>query len=134
MDELATCPKCGAIARGDRCSRCGAEITAASTADMLSVSVPGLALDGEPAPDTPPRPALNTPVAPQSRQQAAAYLVLQPSETAVLHAASRIMAGSIATGAVTEDNELEQSDRAVRLATRMALVIEKYVQSDNEDW
>ena len=134
MDELATCPKCGAIARGDRCSRCGAEITAASTADMLSVSVPGLALDGEPAPDTPPRPALNTPVAPQSRQQAAAYLVLQPSETAVLHAASRIMAGFIATGAVTEDNELEQSDRAVRLATRMALVIEKYVQSDNEDW
>ena len=134
MDELATCPKCGAIARGDRCSRCGAEITAASTADMLSVSVPGLALDGEPTPDTPPRPALNTPVAPQSRQQAAAYLVLQPSETAVLHAASRIMAGFIATGAVTEDNELEQSDRAVRLATRMALVIEKYVQSDNEDW
>ena len=98
---------------------------------MLSVEVPGLEIDGAPEPDTPPRAA---PISANNRQQAAAYLVLQPSETAVLHAASRLMAGFIAGGQVTADNELAQSDRAVRLATRMALVIEKYVQSDNEDW
>lgn len=98
---------------------------------MLAVSAPGLELDREPPVDTPPRVA--TP-APLQRAQAAAYLVLQPSETAVLHAASRLLAGWIAAGEVTADNENDQSDRAVRLATRMALVIEKYVQSDNEDW
>ncbi len=100
---------------------------------MLSVEVPGLELDHQPEPDTPPRAAQPLATA-QSRHQAAAYLVLQPSETAVLHAASRLMAGFIANGQVDAENELEQSDRAVRLATRMALVIEKYVQSDNEDW
>lgn len=98
---------------------------------MLSVSVPGLALDGEPPLDTPPKAAAARPI---ERQQAAAYLVLQPSETAVLHAASRLMQGFIAAGQVTPENEADQSDRAVRLATRMALVIEKYIQSDNEDW
>ena len=100
---------------------------------MLSVEVPGLDLDHGPHPNIPPR-AAETPENAQSRQGAAAYLVLQPSETAVLHAASRLMAGFIANGQVDAENELEQSDRAVRLATRMALVIEKYVQSDNEDW
>lgn len=69
----------------------------------------------------------------QPARAASAYLALQPSETAVLHAASRIFAGFIATGAVTAENERELSDRAVRLATRMALVIEKYVQSDSEE-
>ena len=132
MDELTTYPSCGAIARGDHCTQCGMEIVGSTTAEMLSVEVPGLDLDGV-VPDTPPRPA-EQPANAQSRQGAAAYLVLQPSETAVLHAASRLMAGFIANGQVTADNELEQSDRAVRLATRMALVIEKYVQSDNEDW
>ncbi len=107
------------------------EIAGSQTAEMLSVEAPGLEIDGEPEPDTPPRAA---PVVGHNRQQAAAYLVLQPSETAVLHAASRLMAGFIANGQVTTENELEQSDRAVRLATRMALVVEKYVQSDNEDW
>jgi hypothetical protein len=129
MDELATCPKCGAITRTDPCTRCGADLSDVS--EMLSVSVPGLALDGEPAVDTPPRAADPKPM---QRSQAAAYLVLQPSETAVLHAASRVMAGLIANGEVSADNENDQADRAVRIATRMALVIEKYIQSDNEDW
>ena len=130
MDELATCPKCGAITRTDPCTRCGAALS--DTAGMLSVSIPGLALDGEPEVDTPPRPAATT--NPMQRSQAAAHLVLQPSETAVLHAASRVMAGFIANGEVSADNENDQADRAVRIATRMALVIEKYIQSDNEAW
>jgi hypothetical protein len=70
----------------------------------------------------------------QRHRQAAAYLSLQPSETAVLHAASRIFAAFIAHGDVTDANQHELSNRAVMLAVRMALVIEKYVQSDNEDW
>ena len=65
---------------------------------------------------------------------AAAYLSLAPSETAVLHAASRILAGYIAAGGVTAETEDDLADRAVRQAARMALVIEKYVQSDGEDW
>lgn len=69
-----------------------------------------------------------------ARRAAAAYLSLEPSETAVLHAASRIFAAFITSGAVSQANENELSDRAVQLATRMALVIEKYIQSDREDW
>lgn len=92
---------------------------------MLSVDVPGLAIDTD----------VHAAAAPAPRKRgAAAYLSLEPSETAVLHAASRILAGYITSGAVTEANAEDMSDRAVRLATRMALVIEKYIQSDNEDW
>ncbi len=46
----------------------------------------------------------------------------------MLHAASRVLAGFIANGEVSADNENDQADRAVRIATRMALVIEKYIQ------
>ena len=65
---------------------------------------------------------------------AAAYLALQPSEQAVLHAASRIYAAWIAAGKVTDANADEVADRAVRAATRMALVVDRYVQADDEDW
>lgn len=91
--------------------------------------MPGLQLDDLKTSASTPAVA----VEPRHRQ-ASAYLALQPSETAVLHAASRIFAGFVAHGDVTEANEKELSDRAIRLATRMALVIEKYVQSDDEDW
>lgn len=94
---------------------------------MLSVTAPGLRLDDL-------QTSAPAAVVESRHRQASAYLALQPSETAVLHAASRIFAGFAANGAVTEANEKELSDRAVRLATRMALVIEKYVQSDDEDW
>lgn len=100
----------------------------AKTEEMLSVAAPGLQLEGIADATS---PALT--VEPRHRA-ASAYLALQPSETAVLHAASRIFAGFAANGQVTDANEKELSDRAVRLATRMALVIEKYVQSDEEDW
>ncbi len=101
----------------------------APNADKLTVSVPGLSLaDAEPSASA---PVIEQPA---RHRKASAYLSLQPSEQAVLAAASRIFAGFVANGAVTEDNQNDLSDRSVRLATRMALVIEKYVQSDNEDW
>jgi hypothetical protein len=119
-----SCPSCGAASEGERCARCGTQFLISSGTDMLSVDAPGLAFDGTDATATPAPP----------KRSAAAYLSLEPSETAVLHAASRIFAGYLASGVVTEANEEELSDRSVRLATRMALVIEKYVQSDGEDW
>jgi hypothetical protein len=66
-------------------------------------------------------------------RRAAAYLKLEPSETAVLHAASRILAGYITAGAVNAENEQQMADRAVQVATRMALVVERYIQSDGEE-
>lgn len=70
----------------------------------------------------------------KKHRQAAAYLKLEESEQAVLQAASRIFAAYIASGAVDEANQHALADRSVQLATRMAVVVEKYIQSDNEDW
>jgi len=102
----------------------------AAASEMLGVSVPGLQLDG--VDDTPPAKDVISGGA--RHRTASAYLSLEPSETAVLHAASRIFAGYVAAGVVNEGNEKDVSDRAVRLATRMAIVIERYIQSDTEDW
>ncbi|HUS28796.1 MAG TPA: hypothetical protein VMZ53_09805 [Kofleriaceae bacterium] len=128
MATPPVCPSCGSLGVGDHCAQCGTKMKPLGKADeMLTVAAPGLQLDGvEDA-----KPAL---VTDKRHRAASAYLALQPSETAVLHAASRIFAGFVANGEVTDANEKELSDRAVRLATRMALVIEKYVQSDDEDW
>ncbi len=69
-----------------------------------------------------------------ARTAAAAYLKLQPSEQAVLAAASRVFAALVATSQVTEANEPEMVNRAVRAAIRLAMVTEKMVQSDDEEW
>ena len=129
--SLPTCPKCNSLAVGARCGTCGTEIKqpVAALAEMGSVSVPGLEIGGAQAVAAAPG------LEPNVRHRAAsAYLSLQPSEEAVLHAASRIFAAFVGAGVVTDANQHELSDRSVKLATRMALVIEKYVQSDNEDW
>jgi hypothetical protein len=131
MVSAPVCPACGSLGVGERCASCGAKMNhppAPLRSDMSSVSVPGLELDVAQA------SATAAPVEDLRHRKASAYLALAPSETAVLHAASRILAGFITAGGVTEANEKDLSDRAVRLATRMALVIEKYVQSDDEDW
>jgi hypothetical protein len=128
--ELPTCPKCNSLAVGDRCGTCGTEIKrpAPAGAEMQSVSVPGLGLDLDAKPETVAGKTLGR------TRDAAVYLQLQQSEQAVLHAASRILAGFAAAGTLSKENEAELSDRAVRLAARMAVVIERYVQSDDEDW
>jgi hypothetical protein len=69
-----------------------------------------------------------------ARERAAAYLKLQPSEQAVLAAASRVFAALVATNQVTDANEPEMVNRAVRSAIRLAVVTEKMVQSDDEEW
>jgi hypothetical protein len=128
--SMPTCPKCGSLAVGEKCGTCGTALShAPATIAMSSVAVPGLELDPGPS-GSGTAPGLE----PTRARQASAYLNLQPSEEAVLHAASRIFAAFIASGAVTPENQNELADRSVKAATRMALVIEKYIQSDNEDW
>ena len=147
-----TCPHCGAHAAGDQFGGCGAPLNAAGRAVKRPAGL-------DPAPRARPTAiefpeALVLTAVAEGRQAAAAlgepdeverskkaraagaaaYLALQPSEQAVLHAASRIFAAWIVAGQVTEANQDEIADRAVRAATRMALVTDRYLQADDEDW
>ena len=65
---------------------------------------------------------------------ATAYLKLEPSEQAVFHAASRLFAAYVATGQLTESNEAELMKLAVTRSIQLALLTERSVQSDGEDW
>lgn len=68
-------------------------------------------------------------------RQAIAHLQLQPSETAVLHAASRIFAALVAAqGGVDEANVEARMQLAIRLAIRMAHETDRILQSDTEEW
>lgn len=148
----APCPHCGGQAAGDVCGGCGAPLTAAARAAKVAAQAPrprpvpvdepeapmlierarttgGVAVSGRGAPDPEVEHAARA-----RAKGAAAYLALQPSEAAVLAAASRIFAAWIAAGKVTDDNERELADRAVKTATRMALVTDRYLQADAEDW
>jgi hypothetical protein len=57
---------------------------------------------------------------------------LQPSEIALLAAASRIFCAYIQSGRVTEGAENDMIQRAVAEACRMARTIEESVSSDDE--
>jgi len=142
--SMPTCPKCNSLAVGDRCGTCGTEIkrpkrdTAIEASgfgggmDMQGVSAAGLGLDLGASTNVDPATTGNRPIG--RTREAAVYLQLQPSEQAVLHAASRILAGFAANGELTKENEAELADRSVRLAARLAVTVERYVQSDDEDW
>jgi hypothetical protein len=135
MVSPPVCPSCGSLAVGEKCGTCGTAIkrpaaVSPTTEDRQGVSI-GALPQLESMDTTPKAPGLES----QRRHRpAAAYLQLAESEMAVLHAASRIFAAFVASGAVTEENQHALSDRSVQLATRMAVVVEKYIQSDNEDW
>ena len=63
-----------------------------------------------------------------------AFLQLHPSEQAVVHAASRIFAAHVAAGRVSDDNQAEIEERSVRAAIRIAVLTDRLVQSDDEEW
>ncbi len=63
---------------------------------------------------------------------AKAYLSLQESERAVLHAASRIFAAYVANSSVTADNEKAALDKSLALAIALAKRTDEAVQSDEE--
>ena len=71
--------------------------------------------------------------APGQVRQAEAYLSLQPSEAAVLAAASRIYAAHVIANHVTDENEASLAVKSITMAMRMALMTEKRLQSDDED-
>jgi len=60
------------------------------------------------------------------------YIHLQPSEVAVLDAASRIFAAYVASNKVTKANERELYEHAVELAIQMAQRVENRVLDQND--
>jgi hypothetical protein len=60
------------------------------------------------------------------------YLKMQPSEQAVLHAASRIFAAFIASGQVHAGNEKAWMDKSLDLAVKLARKTDRSVLSDGE--
>lgn len=67
-----------------------------------------------------------------SLRKPVASLELQPSETAVVHAASRILAALVGAGKLTSDNAAELVRTSVRLAIDLALETDRIVESDDE--
>ena len=63
-----------------------------------------------------------------------ASLKLEPSETAVLHAASRIYAAYVAAGQVTQENRNDLLAEAIRVAVALAQKVDEAVHSDDESW
>jgi uncharacterized membrane protein YvbJ len=112
------CSLCGAVNQQDQfCSNCGHQVgnappQAPSTTTDATITRPG----GE------------------RSQAASAYLKLEPSEQAVFHAASRLYAAYITSGQLTDSNEGEVMKLAVTRAIQLALLTERSVQSDGEDW
>jgi hypothetical protein len=68
----------------------------------------------------------------EEKKQAQHYFSLQPSETAVFKCASQIFAAYISSGKVTEENKNDYYKLAIRDAIRIAAIVERNVQSDNE--
>ncbi|MFP4029630.1 MAG: hypothetical protein ACLFWL_17765 [Candidatus Brocadiia bacterium] len=61
-----------------------------------------------------------------------AYVQLEPSEAALVRAASNILSGYIAAGKVNEENESEMMKKAIKSAINIALKVDDLVQSDSE--
>jgi hypothetical protein len=65
-------------------------------------------------------------------QEPIAALELQPSESAVLAAASRLLAARVGAGGMAVDPSDDEIDRCVRLAIRLAVRVDRLLQSDGE--
>jgi hypothetical protein len=135
MASPPVCPSCGSLAVGEKCGSCGAAIKRLppSEEERSSISI-GTLSSLETLETGKPATRAADLESQKKHREAAAYLKLEESEQAVLHAASRIFAAYIASGVVDDANQHALADRSVQLATRMAVVVEKYIQSDNEDW
>lgn len=60
------------------------------------------------------------------------YIRLQPNESKVYHAASRIYASYIAANQVDEENDAHIMLKSVESAIKLAELTDSMVQSDNE--
>ncbi|MBY0399936.1 hypothetical protein K2X89_06545 [Myxococcota bacterium] len=59
-------------------------------------------------------------------------LELQPSEAHVLAAASRLLAARLGAGGMAVDPSDDEIDRCVRIAIRLAVRVDRLLQSDAE--
>lgn len=113
------CSLCGAADQlNDFCSNCGHRVR--NTAAAAS------------SPSPAPQATITRPTG--GRKAATAYLKLEPSEQAVFHSASRLFAAYIASGQLNDTNEGELMKLAVTRSIQLALLTERSVQSDGEDW
>ena len=121
------------------CSACGAQNQSSDFCTSCGMRQPGGAQPAA-APTPVPVPSAAAPPGETSRPGNArgvapeAYLSLQRSEEAVVHAASRIYAAYIASGQVTDDIIDDMVARSVRTAIKMTTLADKLVQSDDEEW
>lgn len=60
------------------------------------------------------------------------YLNLHPSEGVACQMASRILAAFISSGQLSQANEDELVERSAQLAIKLAIKIDRMVESDNE--
>lgn len=127
------CPQCGSLGTGKFCVQCGATLVAPTVTGATDAPARSLAVEIDEA-NAAAAAAPTITRDGKARQQAAAYLKLQPSEQAVVAAASRIFAAYVQTSQVTDANEVDMVNRAVRAAVRLAMVTERVVQADDEDW
>lgn len=67
-----------------------------------------------------------------SKREPIAHLELQPSEAAVVHAASRIFAAFVTAGRLTEHNGAELVRLSVRTAIELARETDQLLDSDEE--
>jgi hypothetical protein len=65
-------------------------------------------------------------------QQQQHYISLQPSEGILVQAAANILAGYIASGQCTPDNEDQFMKKAIKQAIRIARITDEAVQADKE--
>ncbi len=114
------CPHCGSPNQlTSFCTGCGQ-----STAS----SAPSVSTTSEGAGPTVTRADIARSEAPD------AYLKLEPSEAAVFHAASRVFAAYLSNNQVTEETEAAYMKRAVSTAIQLAVLTERRIQSDDEEW
>ena len=60
------------------------------------------------------------------------YASLHPSEAAIFQAAANIFASYVASGKVTDENEDDMIDKAIKTSITICDLVEKSVTSDNE--
>ena len=60
------------------------------------------------------------------------YANLQPSEMAIFRAAADIFSGYVAAGQVSDANESEMMEKSIKIAMKMADVVDRSVRSDDE--
>ncbi len=65
-------------------------------------------------------------------EQKTFYSNLQPSEMAIFSVAGNIYASYISSGRVTEQTETEMIKKSIEASIKIANIVEKTVQSDNE--